>query len=119
MAVKSLHVRKTFNSVSFIECGLRCEQEDWCVSIGFDFTKQTGICELSDYGLDETRKFLSEMFDERKGFVFSQLREFKGVLTWSLLRNSLLCWDSTSRRHFIRENREILNKFDTKIISDN
>ena len=75
MAIMKEHIRKTVNSVSFIQCGLRCVQKDWCISVNFESSQKTGICELSDYGVDgHSGELLSEKFEERKGFNYIQLR---------------------------------------------
>jgi len=77
-AVKSQYVKKTFKSVSFIQCGLRCEQNDWCVSISFaDSKQQQGRCDLTDFGLENHDGVLSDKLQKRNGFVFTQLRKLK------------------------------------------
>lgn len=67
------HMKKKLQTTSFIQCGMRCLQTDWCVSINFEVSKSSGICELNNHGLRQNGDLL-ENFEERKGFVYSQLR---------------------------------------------
>lgn len=71
------HVKKTLHTMSLIQCGLRCLQRDWCVSINFEVNRLSGICELNNHGLEKTSDNWLENFEERKGFVYSQLRSPK------------------------------------------
>jgi hypothetical protein len=68
------HIRKSLQAVSFIQCGLRCQQQKWCISINFQMSKPTGVCELNDFGVEDDTNFWADRFDERKGFVYSQLK---------------------------------------------
>ena len=69
------HVRQSLAKVSFIQCGLRCQRKQWCISINFQIT--TGQCELNDYGVKDEMSAEGEEFERRQGFVYSQLRPEK------------------------------------------
>ena len=68
------HTRKTLHSVSYIQCSLRCLQQEWCISINFKRSKKEGIgmCQLNDYGVSSMD--FSAKLGKRKGFLYSQLR---------------------------------------------
>lgn len=68
------HTRKALTSTTFVQCGLRCQQKEWCISINYEISSPRGSCELNDYGVDEERDFSSERFEARQGYIYSQLR---------------------------------------------
>ena len=66
------HVRLSLPHVSFTQCSLRCQRQDWCISINFEISENTGQCELNDYGVQD--EVMAQDLEERPGFVYSQLR---------------------------------------------
>jgi hypothetical protein len=87
------HTRKKLQATSFIQCNIHCLQKDWCISVNFEISKQIGLCELNDYGVEENANIFTDNFDERKGFVYSQLRSIKV----SNIKVPSLCLTSHSR----------------------
>ncbi|XP_048582751.1 fibropellin-1 isoform X2 [Nematostella vectensis] len=77
LVLRSRHVKKRLQGQSQISCSLRCQQQDWCISVNFEVSRpEAGACELNTYGvetLDEANPNNSE-FEKKKGWIYSQLR---------------------------------------------
>ena len=68
------HVQLSLPDVSFMQCSLRCQRQDWCISSNFQISQNTGKCELNNFGVKHEMLTEGKEFEMRKGFVYTQLR---------------------------------------------
>jgi len=69
------HVRLSIPNVSWVQCSLRCQRQQWCISINFQLTSNTGRCELNDYGVQDERSVSEDgQFERKPGYIYTQIR---------------------------------------------
>lgn len=71
------HVKKSTNSSSLLQCGQLClSHMEWCISVNFQLNEKekTQICELNDFGVKTELEISGNDFEQRSGFIYSQLR---------------------------------------------
>jgi len=79
------HVRLSIPNVSWVQCGLRCQRQQWCISINFQLTSNTGRCELNDYGVQDEMSVSDDgQFERKPGYIYTQIRPAKVGHCWRL-----------------------------------